>query len=254
MASPVLLFFGAGPNVGLSVIKKFRSEGYKIAAVARTLRDDLKTITDKAIAADLSSDPSNIARIFEEVEKELGVPTVVVYNAYSLTFAADDNDPFTVDPSSFAKDIAVNATSAYAAAAAFAKLPPSPHPKVFIHTGNMQFSLVVPQTFSLGVGKSAMAYVIETAANVYGKAGNGEKGYWYFADERTVNGDSVMSKVDGPAHAEYYWELVNTKKQGPWNATFAKGIGYKDFESHRDRRVATVGELMGNLGLMWPPA
>jgi hypothetical protein len=174
--------------------------------------------------------------------------------AYSLTLAADGNDPFTVDPSTFAKDIAVNATSAYAAASAFARLPPSPHPKVFIYTGNMQFSLIVSQTFSLGVGKSAMAYVIETAANVYGKGGNGEKGYWYFADERTEKGHSIATLIDGPAHAEYYWELVNLKKQGPWNATFVKGKGYKDFESHRDRPVSTIGELMANLGIAWPPA
>ena len=86
MASPVLLFFGAGPNVGLSVISKFHSEGYKVAAVARTVKDDLKKAADKVITADLSGDPSNVTKIFEEVEKELGNPNVVVYNGEEIPF------------------------------------------------------------------------------------------------------------------------------------------------------------------------
>lgn len=118
----------------------------------------------------------------------------------------------------------------------------------------MQFSVIVDQTVSLGAGKNAMYYVIETAANIYGKAGKGQKGFWYVADERTEKGESVMGAISGPAHAEFFWELVNLKEQGPWNGTFVMGKGYKDFESHRDRPMTTVGELMGNLGLKWPPA
>jgi NAD(P)-dependent dehydrogenase (short-subunit alcohol dehydrogenase family) len=67
-------------------MSKFRSEGYKVAAVARTVKDDLKKAADKVITADLSGDPSNIAKIFEEVEKELGSPSAVVYNGEEMPF------------------------------------------------------------------------------------------------------------------------------------------------------------------------
>lgn len=52
---------------------------------------------------------------------------------------------------------------------------------------------------------------------------------FYFADERTPDGDPVYSNIGGPAHAEFYLRLVETKTQGPWNATFVKGHGYIKF-------------------------
>lgn len=80
MAPPVLLFFGAGLNVGLSVMSKFRTEGYKTVAVARTAKEEFKNAADMVIAADMSEEPSQVARIFEEVTHKIGTPTVVVYN------------------------------------------------------------------------------------------------------------------------------------------------------------------------------
>lgn len=54
---------------------------------------------------------------------------------------------------------------------------------------------------------------------------------FYYIDERTENGQPAMSTIDGPAHGEFCFELAQSKIQGPWDATFVKGIGHKDFES-----------------------
>lgn len=54
---------------------------------------------------------------------------------------------------------------------------------------------------------------------------------FYYVDERTENGQPAMSAIDGPAHGEFCFELAQNKGQGPWDATFVKGIGYKSFES-----------------------
>ncbi len=54
---------------------------------------------------------------------------------------------------------------------------------------------------------------------------------FYYVDERTENGQSVMSAIDGRAHGEFCFELARSEGQGPWDATFVKGIGYRDFES-----------------------
>ncbi|KAI9705867.1 MAG: hypothetical protein M1836_005273 [Candelina mexicana] len=244
MSKPVVLIFGAGANVGLSIASKFKQEGYKVAAVSRTIKDDLKKVADKTIASSLS--PEEVQKDFGEVEKELGPPNVIVYNAYSLS-VADGADPLSLPPSDFFKDLNGNTSSAYAAAAsaatAFAKVPSS-LPKVFIYTGNMCSSLVIPEVFSLGVGKNAMAYVIQTAAEAYGIKEKGEKGFWYFADQRFEDGVPVMAHINGEAHGEYYWHLVNQKTQGPWNNTFVKGKGYKQFEPELKRDVAGMTELI----------
>ncbi len=54
---------------------------------------------------------------------------------------------------------------------------------------------------------------------------------FYYVDERTEKGQPIMGKIDGPAHGDFCWELAQRKDQGPWDATFVKGVGYKDFES-----------------------
>ena len=105
-------------------------------------------------------------------------------------------------------------------------------------------SLIVPEVFSMGVGKNAMAYVIQIAAESYGIQGKGEKGFWYFADQRFEDGASVMAHVDGKAHAEYYWHLVSQKTQGAWNSTFVKGKGYRQFDPELRREVAGMGQLI----------
>lgn len=242
MSSPVLLIFGAGGNTGLAVLKKFKAGGYRTAAVARNPSDALKAASDKIYPADLTQ-PENVERIFREVEKDIGQPTVVVYNAYGIHFASTD-DPLSFSVSDLATDNAVNVTSGYAAMKAFAALPKSSHNKVFIFTGNMQFSMIVPETASLGAGKNASAYLIETAANVYDIKGKGEKGFWYYGDERFEDGYPTMAKIDGEAHGEFYWELAQKKEQGPWNATFVKGKGYVDFESKRNRRLEPAMPLV----------
>ncbi|KAI9714586.1 MAG: hypothetical protein M1812_006391 [Candelaria pacifica] len=244
MSEPVVLIFGAGANVGLAIATKFKQEGYKVAAVSRTIKDDLKKVTHKTIASSLT--PEEVQKAFEEVEKELGPPNVVVYNAYSLS-VADGADPLSLSLSDFLKDLNVNTSSAYAAASTavttFTKVS-STLPKVFIYTGNMCSSLVIPEVFSMGVGKNAMAYVIQTAAETYGIKGKGEKGFWYFADQRFNDGASVMAHINGEAHGDYYWQLVNQKTQGPWNNTFVKGKGYKKFEPELKRDVAGMMQLI----------
>ena len=82
MSEPVVLIFGAGANVGLSIASKFQQEGYKVAAVSRTIKDDLKMFARKTIASSLTSE--EVEKAFAEVEKELGPPSVVIYNGQLL--------------------------------------------------------------------------------------------------------------------------------------------------------------------------
>ena len=79
MSTSVVLILGTGPNVGLSIATKFAAKGWKVAAVSRSPKDDIKKAAHQVIAADFS-DPHGISNIFEEVKTKLGIPNVVIYN------------------------------------------------------------------------------------------------------------------------------------------------------------------------------
>lgn len=164
--------------------------------------------------------------------------------AYSYTtFAPDMSNPFSFPVAKLTTDLAINTTSFYAVAAAAAagfETLSEEAPKVFIYTGNMCNTLLVPEQPGLGAGKNASAYLVEIAANVY-------KHHWYYADERLPNGRPTMSAIDGEAHGEAYFELATRKEQGPWDYTFVKGAGYKKFPAEVDRELTPIKALMAEI-------
>ncbi|OAG40894.1 hypothetical protein AYO21_04971 [Fonsecaea monophora] len=226
MSAPlsIALVFGAGQNVGASVVKAFSAKGYRVATVSRTAIADT---SDKRhhIQADLE-DPESVSTVFETVRKQLGHPSVVVYNAAVASFVNKDN-PLEISIKDAIRDMNVNAFSALAAAKEAVKsfdALPKDAARTFIFTGNITNSQPIPALMSHGMGKSATAHMIQTAASVYA-----DRGYsFYYADERHADGTAVYSAIDGEAHGKFYVEL-SEKKQGPWLATFVKGTGYTDF-------------------------
>lgn len=86
----------------------------------------------------------------------------------------DPRDPLSVAPADFARDLKINTTSAFVAAQqavlGFEKLPDSAS-KTFIYTGNILNTTTIPQLLTLGVGKSATAHIIQSAAAAYSDRG-----------------------------------------------------------------------------------
>ncbi|APA08969.1 hypothetical protein SS1G_02820 [Sclerotinia sclerotiorum 1980 UF-70] len=245
MAHKVLLFLGAGGNVGASSVELFKSKGYKVASVARTIKDEVRTHSDLCLTADFSN-PSTIKSVFERVEKELGTPNVVVYNPYSWSMSPDPANPVSASLENFQKDLAINTVSAYAAAQAavegFKKLPRTIK-KTFIYTGNNGNTFIFPQFLLLGIGKSSAWYLIQTMVATPGFAAEGYR--FYFADERTPEG-KAMHHTSGPGHAEFFLQLAEQEGQGESLATFVRGKGYVGFE--RDQRATlpkvTIEEIL----------
>lgn len=54
---------------------------------------------------------------------------------------------------------------------------------------------------------------------------------FYYADERQPDGANVGKRIDGDAHADFYYGLATGAVQAPWLATFVKGEGYVDFST-----------------------
>ena len=155
------------------------------------------------------------------------------------------NDPLSLQLAEFNKDFNINTVSAFVAAqqaaTGFAQLPDSAA-KTFIYTGNILNTAIIPPLLDLGVGKAAMAHIIQSAAAAYK-----DRGYkyvksffscrrltffrFYYGDQRKADGAAVYNAIDGDAHAKLYLNLAEGKVQGPWQQTFVSGVGYKDFSA-----------------------
>ncbi|CAI7655908.1 unnamed protein product [Penicillium glandicola] len=224
--SPVILILGSGPNIGQHVARVFAAKGYKVAQASRSLKEEDSNEDQVYISADLSK-PDSVKDIFSKVKVSLGLPSVVVYNAAGVTFN-DSENPLSLPLADFNRSLHINTTSAFVAAQqavlSFEQLPDSAS-KTFIYTGNILNSTPIASLLDLGVGKSATAHIIQSAASAY--ANRGFK--FYYADERKADGAPAYAELSGEAHGKLYAELAEHKSQGPWQQTFVKGIGYKHF-------------------------
>jgi NAD(P)-dependent dehydrogenase (short-subunit alcohol dehydrogenase family) len=77
------IIVGVGPNLSASLARLFASEGMKVALAARNtdkLGALVKETGARAYACDASK-ADDVAKLFQSVERDIGQPNVVVYNA-----------------------------------------------------------------------------------------------------------------------------------------------------------------------------
>ena len=175
-ANPVVLILGAGPRIGASVADKFASNGYQVAVASRSGSGTKTAKGYLSLKADFAK-PDSIPVLFDAVKTEFHtVPTVVVYNAATLTPPPDKDSALSIPAESVAADLSVNTVSPYVAAqqaiSGWETLPKETK-KTFIYTGNIQNVLVIPMPMmlDLGMGKSATAYWIGLADATYSAKG-----------------------------------------------------------------------------------
>ncbi|KAL2256523.1 hypothetical protein VTK26DRAFT_1533 [Humicola hyalothermophila] len=233
MAAPeqkVLFILGGGPRIGHGVAKKFLSQGYKVA-IGRRHTDKVDLDGVLPVHVDVTKDET-IEAAFKEVESKLGIPTIVVYNIAALTFPPE-NDPFGVDPAIFARDLTINVGGAYTALHHATRLArgqggpsnPGPRPLVFIATGNVTPFQPLDQAVTLGPGKAGLAHLTAIGKDAYAKDGF----RFYFASQVTESGGPVpYPYVDGEAHGEAYWRLVEGELEG-WDVRFTAANGSATF-------------------------
>lgn len=175
-SNPVVIILGAGPRIGASVSQKFASLGYKVATVSRKGTDNKNAEGILSLKADFSK-PDSIPALFETVKAEFGsFPSVVIYNAATLTPPPVKDSIFSIPAESVASDLKVNTISPYVAAQQAVlgwEALPKETKKTFIYTGNaMNVSVVpVPMMLDLAMGKAASASWIGLA-----DATNADKG------------------------------------------------------------------------------
>jgi NAD(P)-dependent dehydrogenase (short-subunit alcohol dehydrogenase family) len=82
MNKPVALIVGAGPGISAAFAEALVADGYQVAVASRNLeklRPLADTIGATPFAVDASS-PTDVVRLFTDVERSLGQPEVVLYN------------------------------------------------------------------------------------------------------------------------------------------------------------------------------
>ncbi|KAI1274497.1 hypothetical protein F5Y07DRAFT_410271 [Xylaria sp. FL0933] len=230
VSSPVALILGSGPRIGAFVAQKLASNGYEVIVTSRSVANGRTPEGYLALKADLSK-PDSIPALFDAIKAEFNSPpSVVVYNAEASTSPPVKDAPLSIPLDSVTSDLNVNIISPYVAAqhaiTGWETLPADTK-KTFIYTGNILNVTVyaLPLFTTLGIGKAGSAYWVGVADTAYSA-----RGYrFFYADERTENGQSVEAQVDGPAHGEFYAQLANHEGSVPWHATFVKGKGYVKF-------------------------
>lgn len=168
----VALILGVGPRIGSSVAERFAGDGYKVAVTSRKGTNSIDEKGYLSLQADLA-DPKSVVGLFKAVEAEFHTaPSVVIYNAASLTPPPDQTSLLSIPAERIASDLNINTVSAYVAAqqavAAWSTLPKETK-KTFIYTGNIMnlVMLPVPMFLSLGVGKAASSYWISQVDGAY---------------------------------------------------------------------------------------
>lgn len=199
----VALILGVGPRIGSSVAEKFASDGYKVAVASRKGTNSINEKGHLSLQADFA-DPKSVPAVFKAVQSEFhAAPSVVIYNAASLTPPSDPKSLLSIPADRVASDLSINTVSAYAAAqeavAGWSTLP-NDTKKTFIYTGNIMnlVMLPVPMFLNLGVGKAASSYWISQADGAYS-----EHGYRYVlllfrspgVRSLTLTGSSMLMSV-----------------------------------------------------------
>lgn len=90
------LIVGTGPGISASLARQLTAAGLRVAIAARNIEklDALVAETGAAAFAVDATDPASVAGLFEQVERRIGTPEVVVYNASGRARGAiQDLDP-----------------------------------------------------------------------------------------------------------------------------------------------------------------
>jgi NAD(P)-dependent dehydrogenase (short-subunit alcohol dehydrogenase family) len=106
-----VLIVGAGQGLSASLARLFSREGLKVALAARD-PGKLKSLCEETGASAFACDAQDevqVERLFQSVDKEIGAPEVVVYNA-----SARARGPFaTLDPREVHRTLIVSAFGAF---------------------------------------------------------------------------------------------------------------------------------------------
>ena len=163
------LIVGAGPGISASLTRQLSTLGVKIGLAARDTRklDALAAETGAlAFAADASIAEA-VARLFEEADRRLGEPDIVIYNA-----SARAHGPITeIDPAAVERAVAISALGGfYVTQQAARRMTPHGRGAILL-TGASASIKGFPLSSAFAMGKFALRGMAQSAARELGPKG-----------------------------------------------------------------------------------
>ena len=163
------LIIGAGPGISASLARALAANGLQIALAARNI-DKLAALSAETgalvLAAD-AADPASVAGLFAAVDKQLGEPDLVVYNA-----SARAHGPLVdLDPETVKAAIDISAFGGFLAAQhAARRMMPKGHGAI-LFTGASASIKGFPLSAAFAMGKFALRGLAQSAARELGPKG-----------------------------------------------------------------------------------
>jgi NAD(P)-dependent dehydrogenase (short-subunit alcohol dehydrogenase family) len=158
----IALIVGAGDGISASLARLFACQGIRVALAARTIEKlgALCTETGASAFACNAAEPDEVERLFGFVEREVGVPDLVVYNASARARGAFVD----LVPAEVARSIAVSAFGGFLVAQHAAKrMLPNKHGAI-LFTGASASVKGYPQSAPFAMGKFALRGLAQSMA------------------------------------------------------------------------------------------
>lgn len=207
------LSIGCGPGMGFATAERFAKEGFQVVLSARNaartqeLAEQLEAKGYKADARSVdAADPSRVAALIAEVEKQFGSIDVLHYNAASMRRATLAEQP----RDTFVGDLAVNIGGALAAAQAVAPKMSERRSGTILLTGGA-FALAPNAGYlSLSIGKAGIRALAHGLFESFQEKG-------IHVATVTVAAFVSPGSKDAEAVGERFWQLYN-QPSGSWTA------------------------------------
>jgi NAD(P)-dependent dehydrogenase (short-subunit alcohol dehydrogenase family) len=167
---PICVVVGVGPGNGAAFARRFAREGYRVALLARRreLSDELAGTLEgaRAYTCDVT-DAASIAAAFDAIERELGAPEVVVYNAGSGVWGTFED----ITPADFEMAWRVNALGLLLVARRVAPAMKAAGRGSLVVIGATASRRGVPRTAAFAPAKAAQKSLAESLARTLWPAG-----------------------------------------------------------------------------------
>jgi NAD(P)-dependent dehydrogenase (short-subunit alcohol dehydrogenase family) len=158
----IALIVGAGEGLSASLARLFAREGIRVALAARGIEKLGALCAEtgaRAFTCD-ATDPDDVERLFGTVEREIGAPDVVVYNASARARGAF----LDLVPAEVAQSIAVSAFGGFVVAQqAVRRMLPKKHGAI-LFTGASASVKGYPQSAPFAMGKFALRGLAQSMA------------------------------------------------------------------------------------------
>ena len=162
MANEIALIVGAGKGLSASLARACAKRGMKVALAARNT-DKLAALAAETGAKTYScdaSDPGDVGALFKSLEKDLGLPTLVVYNA-----SARVRGPFVeIEAAQVSKALQVSAFGGFLVGQEAAKRMLKSGSGSILFTGASASIKGYPQSASFAMGKFALRGLAQSMA------------------------------------------------------------------------------------------